>query len=241
MSVLEDCEPILDLIWKLPLGQGGGRDNIIKDTALGVLLEAPDKREAWAPAVRRFLAQAELAPGLYLREKGNLTPNSIDNLQGTIVVAKALGMPAVISSILDRGLRLNWTYSVQYPETAFNAFLPWRWKVGHDYYGRFVGFPPFLKLSAGCSDPSDFELGVFWESVQITCETPKDNTSDKILLWMQFQVLPRRHMLVQSAFEHFRTRMWHQYGTLDQMLKIYYPEVDGLPHPFVKAAQGRIF
>jgi hypothetical protein len=229
---------ILDARWQLPLGAGGGRDNIAKDTAVAIALEKPEDRQAWRDRIYLFLMSSVLRVGLYVREPGNLNRNSVDNLIGTIVASKLIGSGSVAFAdvIHERGEKMNWTYSVAYPDTAFNPFLPWRYKVKQDWYGRFPGFPPFVRLACGAPVQDD-GLSLFYASVRVTCGTPKDNTSDKVLMWLQWQVIPQEHYLIKEAYEYWKKAMTEQYGDLGGLMAVYY----GADHPFTVAARGRSF
>jgi hypothetical protein len=229
---------ILDAKWGLPLGANAGRDNIAKDTAVMLALMSPDERKAIALKVETFIAMAmyPATPGLYFREAGNTSRNSVDNLIGHVVIGELLPTDDA-KFIHERGERMNWTYSVAYPDVAFNPFLPWRYKVRQDWYGRFPGFPPFVRLACGAPVQDD-GLSLFYGSVIATCDTPKENTSDKILLWLQWQVIPEpTHWLVSQAYNHWKKAMTEQYGDLGGLFAVYY----GADHVFTQAARGRSF
>lgn len=238
MSVLQDCRTagILDTTWGLPLGKDGGRDNFMKDTAVLLALASPQERIEFEPKVYSFIAMTRVASGLYEREPGSTSRNSVDNLIGTMVSAKITNDWTTSKAILTRGLHYNWTYSLAYPETKFSLIRPCTWKAIADWYGKFVGFPPFVSLTLGAL-VGFVDLWFLYFSVWDTVRTPVNNTSDKILMWLMWQVMPQDHWLVKRAYAHWRLIMTAMYGDLAGLFSIYY----GAAHPFTLAAKGRSF
>lgn len=215
---------ILDPKWQLPLGAGGGRDNIIKDTAVALALTNGPDRFPWTGPVCEFLTCARVAPGLYMREQGNTSPNSVDNLIGASVACYLLELAGYEAGILARGLAHNWTYSASNPAGTFRLWNPWSWKCARDWYGRFIGFPSFVCRASGLL----WALSVWW-----TCRTPASNSSDKVLLWLMWQAQPIRG----KAYRYWQRRMTAQYGTAGGLMATYY----GGGHPFALAAKDLKF
>lgn len=227
MTVYESLKQagLLDPKWQLPLGANGGRDNFIKDTAVGVSLELfnNDGKMEWVEAIYKFLDASRVGLGLYAREAGNTSPNSVDNLIGAFVVIDAY-KSLCIHGIVAHGLTKNWTYSVPYPEAKFQLCKPSSWRYASDWYGRFIGVPSFIKGRPGLL----FALSVWW-----TCRTPASNTSDKILLWLMYRCLPH----TGTVYRFWVKKMTRQYQDVAGLLSIYY----GPDHPFTAAAKGRPF
>ncbi len=236
MTVLERCRQagILDPTWRLPLGADGGRDNIQKDTAVAVALEEPCARKEWGALLARFMRSTQEAQGLYRREPGNKDAQSVDNYIG-IQVCECLLYQCTVN-ILARALGYNWTFSISDPKGAFRIYAPKTWHLARDWFGRFIGFPPFVRASA-TGQMSLFQSVLFFLSVIPTVATSKSNTSDKILLWLMFQAIPCNRLLLRCARKLWVWRMSKQYGDLSGLMSIYY----GIEHPFTLAAKGKGF
>lgn len=220
---------LLDSRWQLPLGADGGRDNFAKDAAVGLSLDWD--REVWRAPANNFLEQTCIGTGLFMREPGNSSQNSVDNYIGTVVAASIL-VPHYDTRVLWRGHNYNWTFSLTKPSVAFRIWNYFTWYLASDWYGRFIGFPVFIRTVGGESvsiiRKAMWTLSVYW-----TCRTPASNTSNKILLWLMYQCLPHKGLV----YQFWRRKMTHQYGDVGGMMSVYY----GARHPFTVAAKGRSF
>ena len=236
MTVLESCQSagILDKVWGLPLGQDGGRDNIIHDTAVAIALEDPDDRKIlWTATVKNFLQRAAVpkCPGVFYREAGNTSRNSYDNLIGTCVASALLDLPYA-DQVYQWGRHHEWCYNVEDP--------------GHfaiqDCYVRFIGAPNLIKMSAGHST-----LVGLWPISQAIEASLEPNNSDKtdvgnkLLMWLWKQALTGRSHYLDYWWKYWAKEMTKVYGNLDIFLGWYFKPVNGHPHPFVEASRGRGF
>lgn len=237
-KLYDQLADVLDPKSGLPLGAGGGRDNILKDAAVALMvaqrLTADDSFLTLANRVREFIALATVPgfPGLLYREPGNVTPNSVDNLVGA-AVAGSLAGDDYARRALFHAEHHRWTFSVTKPSAAFSPWLPWTWRYAKDWYGRFLGLPAFLEMAADYKPSEILELA-FFETSKITQATPRGNTSDKILLWLQLELIKPVCGLPRETYVNFISAMEQMYprGPAD-LLEIYY----GPSHPLATNAR----
>lgn len=230
---LDALEPFLEPVFRLPLGASGGRDNIVKDAAvaLAVAMRIGDGEAArtLGDGILHFMLASAVPghPGLLYREPGNTTSNSVDNLVGA-VAASALLHTSYAEDALEHGHTHGWTFSVQHPDASFRLWNPATWYVRQDWYGRFVGLAPFLWLANGF-DIEQAEMFLFTRSCAFTVKSERGNTSDKILLWLQLEVIADDPIQLAAIKNAFATQMRKLYpGGLAELLGIYYGET----HPF---------
>lgn len=218
MSLTEEIKPWIDETGMIQAANHG-RDNLILGTAhLIALLTDPLEQADWRFKAWMFLSdEVAVRSGLYKRYPDCTGNNSVDNL-----VAAAFASKAQALLIYIRGKKMHWSFDVENPDE-----FSWRY-----WYGRFIGFSPFIKMAAGASIGLVGQL--LWSLACIfSALSSKQNTSDKLLQYLMNRIVGGRYWLCDRAMEFWRKIMARKYpGGMRDVYAIYY----GPDHPFAKYA-----
>lgn len=206
-----DVTPYIDSATGLMVSRDGGKDNEILNMATlehvqGFLTEDQSL------AVHTYLKNSEVQDGLFARSPG-AQDNSVDNL-----IAIAYLSPVDAIDMYHYG-RNNWW--------VFNVAKPGKLKLQF-FFGRFVGFIPFLSAAA-FGYMSTFEALLYAVSTIFTSFSEHGNTSDKCLQVLMNERVLGKHWLSDWGIRVFNKLMMEKYpGGLHELYTVYF----GANHPF---------
>lgn len=169
------------------------------------------------PQYVSFYKACEVEPGLICRYPGKES-NGIS--QDEMIGAATLDAAAA-ECIYQYGQKHWWYYDV-----SKNGFSLSKWM------GRFIDFKPYIKHAAR------FKLNIFQQlawtvGTIITTFSSYDNTSSKLLKWVQLKKMEHNYYLCDLAIIFFRWKMSRQYKNgLKDVMGIYF----GPNHPLAKYA-----
>lgn len=228
--ILSDLEkemiPWIDEETKLVQAADHGRDNLILHTAhlMQLLLENNhlDRYIYWSGVVFGFLSNPTVrtSPGFYRRYPNGPMDNSVDNYIGA-----ACANDYHCMWIRAQGHMSNW---------CFNVEEPYKFKLKY-WFGRFIGFPPFIKMASG--EPVGLLSQLFFSVACIYSSLSSyGNTSDKLLQLLMNKRVKGKHFLVDKSISVWRWIMNKKYKRGEQELYgIYY----GKAHPFAEYSKER--
>jgi hypothetical protein len=160
-------------------------------------------------------------PGLFNRNPNRPDFESHDDYVG-VATGSFFTNTSFAKAILQHGIDSGFKYDNVNPLNP--SFLSW--------HGRFPGRKAFYYMAAK-RDPSFFLKLGFNSGIRAAIDAPKENSSDKILAWLQVKVAQAQNklpVLCDLWDEHIK----NTYGDLSGLFKIYYPK----DHPFIEASAG---
>lgn len=195
--LIDDMKPWLDPETGLYQAPDHGRDNLIVHTA-ALMAQLPSDLHLYmsAKVFHVFVADnMTVQRGLYRRYPGALLENSVDNL-----IALACANDYFAMQILQRGREYHWCFDVAYPLGM--SFKYW--------YGRFIGFPPFIAMAAGKKIGIISQL-LFSVACIYSAFSKYDNTSDKCLQYLMNKRVYGKYRLVDWSIRVWRKLMLRKY------------------------------
>lgn len=122
---------------------------------------------------------------------------------------------------LEWGRNHSWCYNLQEPSK-----FAWRF-----WYYRQLDFVPFLKACAG-EKLSKFDQVTWAVQVNLNAKDARENTSGKLLRYLQFSVMEGKGCLVDRAIADWKESIKHMYPRgVKEIFEIYF----GVEHPLAAA------
>jgi hypothetical protein len=213
----EDLKPYIDPDSGLVMAADGGCDNEPLFAAIAFRLD-PWGMAGLKVNAHDFLSResVRIVPGLYRRYPG-ATDNSVDNLVGVCCFGESFA-----KSILTYCESTRFSYDVTKP----GHFTLRYW------FGRFVGFPPFVKAAAGKKIGIGSQI-LFSLACLFTLIGSRTDVGNRQLQLLMNDVLYGKYRLVDATIRFWGKRMKKMYpnGAKD-IFSLYH----GPNHPFVKYA-----
>lgn len=200
-------------------GADGGRDDMPVVAAVAIFVSNdPIYVLKTAQRVLLFLEREDinLGWGIFRRYPG-ANDNSMDNM-----VAACFVSPEFAKSVLAGASMTEW---------CFNVRNPLRFSV-QDFYGRFIGFIPFVKA---CAEADLNRVNIFLSSVACLYSTisPYGDTTNKILQMLMNVRLRGRDKWLDRAINEWCAIMQRRYPKgPKELLGLYY----GIDHPITLEA-----
>lgn len=177
MSLWNDIAPWIDKDTGLMTAPDGGRDNLILMTAYLIRemkrLGEPT-HDLWYKCVW-FLHNVTVDTGLFRRNKGDASDNSIDNAIGT----------CFISELHAKMIRHRWNWHF----ACFDVNHPSRFAFNRNFYARFIGVKAYIVAASG-SKPFFVQRLLWCLSVVWSVRTSK-GSSDPLLLSLQVDIMEK--------------------------------------------------
>lgn len=175
-------------------------------------------KEELALYLDRDIIKTENISGFFRRKIND--NNSVDNYIGVCSV-----FTATAADVLSYSQRHFWCFNFDNP----GKFV-FRW-----WWGRFVGFPPFVKVCAGC------EIGLISQllysiALLFNLFANRGDVGNQILQWLSNTKLKGKHRLTNLVIRFWEWMMLKRYpgGVYDLMVCYHSSE-----HPISKAALSR--
>lgn len=122
---------------------------------------------------------------------------------------------------LEWGRNHSWCYNLREPSK-----FAWRF-----WYYRQLDFVPFLKACAG-EKLSKFDQVTWAVQVNLNAKDARENTSGKLLRYLQFSVMEGKGCLVDRAIADWKESIKHMYPRgVKEIFEIYF----GVEHPLAAA------
>jgi hypothetical protein len=137
----------IDSRWGLPLPPDRGRDNFPVTAAWVCELGTEADRHYLRPHFKAYMEAARTSqPGVYHRERGVESFNSVDNYIGIVYLSSRLNLNYDVE-IYRHGENYGWVFDNIVPTRGFTEELVK--DKAREWFGRMIGFPVFVKAGAG--------------------------------------------------------------------------------------------
>lgn len=191
-----------------------------------VLLSYLDRTtEADVENFKKLVKSCEVRPGVYNRNQNRPDAQAHDDYIG-IVAASYFLQSDFHREVLDHGENNNWTF-----DNTDNDIVEI-----NSYFSRFPDFVPFVRAANGKS-PSLWEQVLFAIAILVSAFSDKNETSGKILKWLEIQTIRNKYFIIDSAIFFWKKMIFKKYPNgMGDVFGIYF----GKDHPFAKYTQGMI-